>query len=308
MPSVLIVGADAARYFELLQARQLPSAQLSCLPDASTPSSDCGEVEVILGPPDAVAALLPHCPDVRWAQSSWAGVTPLVESGRQNYQLTGLKGVFGEVMSEYVLGWLLAFERNILERARSMVWDNKSDPGLAGKTLGVMGTGSIGQAVATAVQAFGVSVRGLNSSGKAVAPFEACYATDDALEFAQGLDFLLALLPDLPATTGLVNAQLLNALRPGAIFINAGRANCVDDDAVISALEDRRLRAAVLDVVHTEPLPANDRLWQVENLYITSHTAAPTPDAAVIEVFADNYHRYIAGEPLQHVIDFARGY
>ena len=127
------------------------------------------------------------------------------------------------------------------------------------------------------------------------------------MQFAQGLDYLVALLPDTPATSGMVDQQLLTALNPGAVFVNAGRANCVDDDALIGALQDGELSAAVLDVVHTEPLPDDDPLWRIENLYITSHTAAPTPDNSVVALFVENYRRYLDGAPLHHLINFDRG-
>ena len=76
----------------------------------------------------------------------------------------------------------------------------------------------------------------------------------------------------------------------------------------MASLEDGVLRAAVLDVFPEEPLPTSSPLWQVNNLYITSHTAAPTAEQAAAEVFCDNYRRFLAGEPLKYVVDFARGY
>ena len=93
-----------------------------------------------------------------------------------------------------------------------------------------------------------------------------------------------------------------------AIFINAGRAGSVVEDDLLAALAAGQLRAAVLDVTPVEPLPADDRLWSVENLYLTSHTAAPSTPEALAEVFCHNYRRYLAGEPLQHQVDFERGY
>ena len=308
MPHVLILGEEAPRYLQLLQAENLPQITFSIFPDAESARQACGLAEIILGAPDAVAELLPLCDRLEWVQSSWAGVTPLIGAARRDYRLTGVKDVFGLQMSEFVMGWLLALERNILRRSGRSQWDHSADSSLAGKTLGIMGTGSIGSAVAGTALAFGLQIRGMNSSGEPSDPFQQCYATQHRMQFAQGLDYLVALLPDTPATDGMVDQQLLSALNPGAIFINAGRANCVDDDALIRALEDGKLRAAVLDVVHTEPLPDDDPLWRIENLYITSHTAAPTPDNSVVALFAENYRRYLDGTPLLHLIKFDRGY
>jgi phosphoglycerate dehydrogenase-like enzyme len=308
MPNVLIVGAESARYMQLLQAENLPHITFSIFPDVQLAKHAYGLIEIILGPPDAVVPLLPLCDKLGWVQSSWAGVKPLVRAARRDYQLTGVKDVFGPRMSEFVMGWLLALERNIVQRAGRSQWDNTVDSGLTGKTLGIMGTGSIGTVVAETALVFGLQIRGMNSTGEPSAPFQQCYAIQGRIQFAQGLDYLVALLPDTPATDGIVNQQLLAALKPGAIFINGGRANCVDDGALVSALDNGQLRAAVLDVVHTEPLPDDDSLWQVDNLYISSHTAAPTPESSVVALFAENYRRYIDGKPLLHLINFDRGY
>jgi phosphoglycerate dehydrogenase-like enzyme len=174
--------------------------------------------------------------------------------------------------------------------------------------MGIMGTGSIGAHVARTAAALDIEVIGLNSNGRDVTGFARCHSTADRLAFAQGLDYLVALLPETPATDGLVDTELLGVMGEGSLFINAGRGNCVNESDLLLALDKGPLRAAVLDVLPVEPLPASSPLWQVDNLYITSHTAAPTADAAAASVFGDNYRRFIAGQPLKHVVDFAKGY
>jgi phosphoglycerate dehydrogenase-like enzyme len=289
----------------LLSARELPRLQIEI---AAAGSEAVRGADILLGPPDIVAQCLDEAASLRWVQSTWAGVTPLVAHPRRDYVLTGVKGVFGQAMSEYVLGWLLALERRIIDRARQRCWDDRIEPGMANRRLGILGTGSIGCAVARGGAALGLSIRGLNSDGRAVDGFSACYAARDRLQFAAGLDYLVALLPDTAATRNLVDRDLLHCLSPGAIFINAGRAGSVVEDELLAALACGQLRAAVLDVTPVEPLPPDDRLWSVENLYLTSHTAAPSAPETLAGVFCDNYRRYLAGEPLQHQVNFERGY
>jgi phosphoglycerate dehydrogenase-like enzyme len=261
-----------------------------------------------LGSPDLLAGVLDALPRLRWAQSTWAGVRPLVDHPRRDYTLTGVRGIFGQAMAEWTLGWLLALERGILRRSRATRWDGKRDGTVAGKRLGILGTGAIGRAVARAAAALDIESRGLNRSGHAAEGFTETVALAEAARFAAGCDYLLSLLPDTPASTGLVDRDLLAALPRGAIFLNGGRGSTVDTGAVVTALGTGQLRAAVLDVFPEEPLAADDPLWQVDNLYITSHTAAPTDPGAIVELFLANLARHRAGKPLADVVDFSRGY
>ncbi len=308
MHKVLVLSQHAARYRELLEAETLPGADLRYAADLDTALPLAADTEILFGAPDLLAEVLPHCPLLRWAQSSWAGVTPLLQAERRDYQLTGVKDIFGPPMTEFVLAWLLALERNIPSRHAAQGWDDSRDGQIAGKRIGIMGTGSIGAHLAGVCRALGLATRGLNSDGRRVEGFDRCWGTADRLAFADGLDYLVALLPDTPATDGLVDAELLARLQPGAVLVNGGRGNSVDTQAVVAALADRQLRHAVLDVLPREPVSDDDPLWQVEGLSITSHTAAPTPGSAIVAIFIENYRRYAAGEPLSHPIDFQRGY
>ena len=308
MPKVLILGDESEQYSELLDAMQLPEWDCRCLKNPDSGAESFSDVEVLFGPPELLLEVLPRYTSLKWVQSSWAGVTPLVQAPRKNFILTGVKGIFGELMREYVLGWLLALERNIPLRAQANSWQPALDSSLLGKSLGIMGTGSIGCAVAQAANSFGLKVRGLNSDSRPVEGFDACFDTRSAERFAEGLDYLVALLPATGATNGIVNTGVFESLNPGAVFINAGRANCVVLDDLKTSLNHGKLRAAVLDVLEREPLPDDDPLWALDNLYITSHTAAPTRASAVVSVFAENYRRFVAGDPLLYQVDFERGY
>jgi phosphoglycerate dehydrogenase-like enzyme len=135
-----------------------------------------------------------------------------------------------------------------------------------------------------------------------------CFASEDREAFAKDLDVLVMLLPDTPATDAVVDAALLSQLAPGAIVINAGRANALDLAAAVTARESEKISALVLDVLATEPLPEDDPLWMQPGVYITSHTAAPTDMERIVGVFLDNLDRYRAGKPLTGAIDFTRGY
>lgn len=308
MTTVIVLSTHAARYRGILASRDLPGATLHFAESVDIALPVAAGAEVLFGAPDQLAQLIPHCPALRWVQSTWAGVTPLIELPHGDYCLTGVKEIFGAPMAEYVLGWLLALERNIPAHYAATHWATRREGQIHGKTVGIMGTGSIGRHVALACRALGLVTRGLNSDGRDIEGFDRCWPASERLAFAAGLDYLVALLPHTPLTDGLVDAELLAKLGDGAIVINAGRGNAVVTDDLVAALQGGSLRHAVLDVLSREPLPTEDPLWQVANLTITSHTAAPTPAEAIVDIFVENFHRFERGQPLLYPIDFERGY
>lgn len=308
MITVLVLSSHAKRYRDILASRALPGATLHFAESTEAALPLAADAEVLFGAPDLLAELIPHCPELHWVQSTWAGITPLLAVARRDYRLTGVKEIFGAPMAEYVLGWLLALERNIPAHYAARHWNPQRENRVQGKTIGIMGTGSIGRHVAEACSALGLVTRGLNSDGRDIPGFERCWPASERLDFARGLDYLVALLPDTPQTDALVDSDLLARLADDAIVINAGRGNAVVTGDLVTALGQGSLRHAVLDVLPVEPLPPEDPLWQVENLTITSHTAAPTPAEAIVDIFVDNFGRYQRGEPLMHLVDFERGY
>ena len=305
-PQLLIVARDSAPWTGAVMSLAAPHRRsVHVAPEVEI---DTSAVEVIVGAPPDLVALIPRCPQLRWVQSTWAGIDAIAHFAGETLQITPLKGVFGPAMTEYVMGWLLAIERDVISRASHTHWTPSLEPRVTGKRLGIMGTGGIGTAIALAAKAFGLEVIGLNSDGRAVDGFAACYRSADRLAFAEGLDFLVSVLPHTARTDDLIDREVLMRLNLGAIVINAGRGNAVVEADLIKALNAGHLRAAVLDVFREEPLPPDDPLWSTPGVYITSHTAGPTPDEAVAEVFERNLKRYIAGEPFTDAVRAGRGY
>ena len=305
-PQLLIVADDSAPWTDAVMALASPRRHTAVVaPEAEV---DTSLVEVLVGAPPDLAVIIPRCPQLRWVQSTWAGIDAIAHFASETLQITPLKGVFGPAMTEYVMGWLLAIERNVISRASHTQWTPSLEPRITGKRMGIMGTGGIGTAIALAAKSFGVEVIGLNSDGRAVNGFAACYPSADRMAFAEGLDYLVSVLPQTAQTDNLIDHEVLMRLNPGAIVINAGRGNAVVEADLIATLDAGHLRAAVLDVFREEPLPPDDPLWSTPGVYITSHTAGPTPDEAVAEVFERNLKRYIAGETLTDAVRVGRGY
>ena len=306
--TLLLLAPDADALVERLAGRLPPALAIITCSDSGSARRRGARATLALASPALLAEALDDLPALRWVQSTWAGVRPLVDHPRRDYTLTGVRGIFGQAMGEWVLGWLLAMERGILRRSRATRWEGKPDGTVAGKRLGILGTGAIGRAVARRAMALGIECRGINRSGSAVEGFADTFPIGEATRAAADCDYLLALLPDTPETAGIVDADLLSALPAGAIFLNGGRGSTVDTEAVVAALDTGKLRAAVLDVLPEEPLADDDPLWTVDSLYITSHTAAPTDPDAVVELFLANLARDREGRELSDVVDFRRGY
>ncbi len=311
MPTCLIVTATAEDYAEeLTRLADFPIPFKACT-SAEQALREYTDESVLFGRPDMIAELLPSMPSVDWIQSTWAGVTPLIEASRRDYVLTGVKDVFGPQMSEYVIGYLLAHQQRVLERMQEQQqhnWFKGLSGTLEGKRLGIMGTGSIGQHIAKTASSLDMTVAGLSRSGTPQPGFDSVMQADQLHEFLEAIDYLVAILPNTPDTDNLLDAAALRKLPKHAYFINIGRSNVVDDEALIDALRNNRLAGAALDVFDEEPVPKDSPLWDTPNLTITAHVAAVSYPSIIVPIFVDNYRRYLKQQPLKFVVDFDAGY
>lgn len=302
MPKLLILSRDADEYVERIKRAGLPELAITEQPF---------EADIVLGEPKLTRDALPRLASLRWVQCIYAGVEPLVDpSQRRDYILTNARGVFGELMSEYVFGYLLFHEKKMLERMaaqQAKQWQRPESGVLRGKTLGLLGVGSIGAHLAGTAKHFAMNVRGFTRASESSEHVDQ-YFHDDLRKFAEGLDYLVSVLPRTADTDKLVDASLLKALPPHAVFVNVGRGNAVDEPALVAALQEGRLAAAVLDVFEKEPLPQDHPFWTTPNLYMTFHTSAISYPQDITRVFIENYTRYLEGKPLNYVVDFERGY
>lgn len=303
MSKVLILSRDADEYVQLIRSARLPGLEVT---------SDPAQSDIVLGEPKLIQEQLPRLSKLRWVQSVYAGVEPLVDlAQRRDYVLTNARGVFGELMSEYVIGYLLFHEKKILERIQaqqSMQWQRFESGVLRGKVMGLLGVGSIGAHLAGTAKHFGMTVRGYTRISETSQDVDRYFHGSDLLEFAEGLDYLVCVLPRTDDTNKIVDAQLLDVLPSHAVFINVGRGNAVDEPALVNALNRGKLAAAVLDVFEKEPLPEGHPFWTTPNVYMTFHTSAISYPEDITKLFIENYQLYKEGKPLKHLVDFERGY
>ena len=312
MPKLLILSKQADEYRRLIVAANLPKLELVSTSSVTEAVSSGAGCELLFGEPSLICEVLPMLTHLRWAQSTWAGVEPLLDpSLRRDYTLTNARGVFGELMSEYVFGYLLAHERRIFERYQAQQerrWDASITGMLRGKTVGLLGVGSIGASLAGTAKHFRMSVRGYTRASEDCPDVDAYYHGDELLDFASGLDYMVGVLPNTTETRQIVDTNLLAALPSHAIFVNVGRGSAVNERDLVEALEAGKIAGAVLDVFEQEPLPENHPFWMTPNLLLTFHTSAPSLPADLANLFVENYHRFINGEDLKYRVDFERGY
>jgi len=311
MHRLLILSKHASDYAQLVEAAVLPDLEIRSGVDLrSVPSPD--SYDIALGEPSLIREALPRLAALRWVQSTWAGVEPLLDrSLRRDYILTNARGVFGPLMSEYVFGYLLAHERRIFEKKSAQDagrWDPAPPGSLRRKQIGLLGVGSIGAALARTAKHFGMRVKGYTRASEGCPDVDVYFHGDDRAAFAADLDYLVSIVPNTTSTVHLVDAALLAALPAHALFVNPGRGNVVDEAALADALQRGRLAGAVLDVFHQEPLPSDHVFWRTPNVLITSHTAALSVPGDIAPVFIDNYRRLIAGQTLRYQVDFEAGY
>ena len=203
---------------------------------------------------------------------------------------------------------LLAFTKDLarlLDDKAQRRWAHYPTAELRGKTVLVVGLGSIGAEVGRRARAFGMTVIGVNRSGaRPAGAYDRIAKVDDLRQLLPLADAVVLSLPSTPETRGLIGAEAIGAMKQGAIFVNVGRGAVVDEPALVAALQQGRLCGAALDVFATEPLPADSPLWGLPNVLISPHTAALSvlENERLVDLFCENLRRYLSSEELANRI------
>ncbi|WP_444984375.1 D-2-hydroxyacid dehydrogenase [Halomonas mongoliensis] len=253
---------------------------------------------------------------LRWVQFMSAGLDRTLSSlGSEpvEFRITNMRGIHAAAMAEYLLAILLHFEKRLAEFAdnkRRRVWSRSSLGQLAGKRLLVCGAGGIGQQVGEAAHHLGIRVEAVVRTPGPRAPFSCTHSLVELPNIIGEFDYVFSALPLTDATAAAFSRDTLDAMKPGAIFVNVGRGEMVDEAALFDALVSGRLGGAGLDVFSTEPLPEDSPLWDAPNLVITPHVSGRFDNGhdLGLEVLQRNMMAYLAGEPLATEVFPERGY
>jgi phosphoglycerate dehydrogenase-like enzyme len=259
------------------------------------------EAEILFGfpreDPDQLARVVRRAPKLRFVQATFAGAgqqlaaAQLTREELDRIAFASSSGVHATPLAEWALFGILAFTKGfprLLADKQARRWDHYPVDELPGATLLVVGQGAIGAEVARLGAAFGMQVCGVRRG------------RGDLDELLPRADAIVVSLPLTDETRGLIGRGRIARMKDGAIFVNVGRGGVVDEPALIDALQSGKLRGAALDVFAEEPLPPESPLWGLENVILSPHTAALSvqENARIVELFAENLRRYLAGEEL----------
>lgn len=276
------------------------------------------EFEIVFGyiPPE----LLPGAKQMRWLCSASAGVDHYMDPAlwpNPDCILTNSSGAYGPTISEHIVMVSLMLLRRMPEYLPTIdrhEWAHFSPiRSITGSNVVILGTGDIGSHTARRMKALGASVTGVCRSGKSGEPcFDKVLPVSGLDSVLPTADLLILALPSTPETVGILSRERIALLPASACVINIGRGSAIDQDALVEALQARRLSGAALDVMIPEPLPAGHPLWTCPNTIITPHISGNmslglTCQLAV-DMFCQDLARYAAGEPLAHLVDRTRGY
>jgi phosphoglycerate dehydrogenase-like enzyme len=266
----------------------------------------------------ALEAVWALAPGPRWIHSRAAGLDTLLFPALvdSDVALTNGRGVFSLSLAEFVIGALLYFARDFPRLARNQrrgVWEVFEPFDLAGRTLGIVGYGDIGRAIAERAHRLGMKVLALRRRPalSGADPWVAeTLPPGELVALMRRADDVVVATPLTADTRGLVSEAAIGAMKPGAVLVNVGRGPVVDEAALARALTERRIRGAALDVFETEPLPAGSPLWGLDNLLLSPHCADNTPGwlEAAMRAFLGNLEHFRRGERLLNVVDKRIGY
>lgn len=282
--------------------------------------ADYASVTVLFGWDAALGTAIVDTPNsqLRWIQSTSAGVDyfPKGKLAAMGVTVTNASGVHAEPIAQSVLGDMLYFTRGLnthVGHTAAHVWQPTGNNVrvLSEFKVLIFGTGHIGAELAQNLQALHVNVTGINHSGRAVTGFDQVYPIAEYQKAVAAADIIVNILPGTEETRDFYNAEFFSHVSDAFLFINVGRGFSVTNDALIQAVADKKIRYVALDVVNPEPLPADNPLWDIPEVLITSHTTGFVDDytARLLKIIEANLPSYLAdGTFARNVVDLDKGY
>ena len=330
---IVIHPAVESQRFDVLKAAA-PEAEWVNAADVTTASEAIPNADALIG--KITPEILVRADRLRWVQAFTVSLEHYIFPELVNHPctLTNMRGLFGDVIADQVMGYVLCFARNLHTYIRHQSQhryepvggeaarvNNAAGPGqinamdratifLPEATLGIVGLGAIGAEIARRALAFGIRVRAVDRFPERTKPpegMEAAEGLDMLPELLATSDFVVIAAPHTPDTERLFNAEMISQMRSTAYLINIGRGAIVVLDDLVNALKTGRLAGAALDVFEIEPLPADHPLWDMPDVIITPHTAGYSPVIATrhLATLIDNVRLFVAGEPLNNVVNKA---
>jgi phosphoglycerate dehydrogenase-like enzyme len=316
---VVLTQTEGFAHFGLLDDLDLPDLRIVLVTTPEDLAREIADADVFYGFP--TPDLVREAKALRWIQSPSAGVNflqDLSELVENDVVLTNTRGAHGPSIGEHTFALLFALTRHIPESVaaqRAHYWARpelyRTSREMRGLTMGIVGYGAIGRAVAQRAKGFDMEILAVDPHPEPAAPFVVeTWSMDRLPELLRQSDVVVVAAPLTDASYHLVDAAALAQMKPDAYLIVVSRGGIVDEEALVDALVAGHLAGAGLDVTEIEPLPAESRLWDAPNLIITPHTAGDSSEKErrCVEILRENLLRYTSGETLLNVVDKRRGY
>jgi phosphoglycerate dehydrogenase-like enzyme len=316
---VVLTKTEGFRHFGLLDDLDIPGLQIVQVTTPEELAREIGDADVYYGFPNA--DLLQQGKALKWIQAPSAGVnflqtlTDLVEN---DVVLTNTRGAHGPSIGEHTFALLFALTRHIpqssqAQREHRWAWSDlyHTNSEIWGRTMGIIGYGAIGRAVAQRARGFDMEVVAVDPHPETGAPFVTeVWGMDRLPDLLRQSDVVVVSAPLTSESYHLIDEGALAQMKPGAYLIVVSRGGIVDENALADALESGKLAGAGIDVAEIEPLSPDSRLWDAPNLIITPHTAGDSTEKErrCFEILKENLQRYARGEALMNLVDKRRGY
>lgn len=301
---IFLLSEHQSTYQTLLAEKNLPDLSLTDTPN---------DAQIVLADPPLLSQRLDEFSQLDWVQSTFAGVNTLMSPElRQDYTLTNVRGIFGPLIAEYVIGYCISHYRHFSlyhQQQQNQQWQPHLYTSLQSKKMVILGTGSIGSYLAKTVRAMGIETIGVNRTGIPTSggEFNQTFHINELTSALKQADIVVNTLPSTPETLYLLNSETLSHLNR-AILINVGRGDVLEDKGLLLAIKNRWIEHAILDVFEQEPLPKEHPFWRLPQITLTPHIAALSFPEQVVEVFAENYLNWRDGFTLNYQVDFDKGY
>jgi glyoxylate/hydroxypyruvate reductase A len=314
MPVTVLFAAPPRLWPAYAPPLRAACAEIGLVVALATEAADPAAVDYIVWGPGGTVEDFGPFTRARAVLNLWAGVERIVANPTLTQPLCRMVDpAMTASMTEWVVGHVmrhhLGMDAHIL--GQDGVWrhdDNAVQPLAAERPVSILGLGELGQAAGRALAALGFPVTGWSRSPRTVPGLRSLHGDAGLDEALAGAQVVVTLLPRTPATENILNARSLGLTARGAVVINPGRGQLIDDAALIAALDSGQIGHATLDVFREEPLPPAHPFWAHPRVTVTPHIAASTRPDTASRVIAENIRRGEAGEPLLHRVDPVRGY
>lgn len=293
----------------------LPNTEIIFAKYLKADESDVRKADVIFG--NVNPKFIEGCDKLRWIQLCSSGSDPYIPVLPKGVLLTNATTAYGPAIGEYMLAALMTIQKDLLHYHGNQaegIWRKVGNMrSFENSTCLVLGLGDIGGNFAKRAKALGARIIGVRRADTRKPDYvDELYLSSEIKSLLPRADYVAMSLPNTPDTTRLINKETLALMKPSAVLINVGRGTAIDQEALIDALNNDRLRGAVLDVTDPEPLPSDHPLWRAKNILITPHISGnwtlPSIMDRTLDIFQRNLEAYFNDSQPENIVDLVTGY